>query len=162
MKEIKGNLITLAKQGNFDVIAHGCNCFCRMGRGIAPQIKEAFVEAWTADQVTESGDFNKLGNYTSGIQLVNDSEDQPIALTIINIYSQYSYDSSTKPLDYDALTLALRKINHNYKGKSIGLPQIGAGLAGGDWNIIKAIILMELKNMDVTIVYYDRISKNNK
>lgn len=156
MKEIKGNLITLAKQGHFDVITQGCNCFCRMGRGLAPQIKEAFVEAWAADQSTEYGDFNKLGNYSKGTQLVHDSEDQPVALTIINIYQQYSYDSSTKPLDYEALTLALRKINHNYKGKSIGLPKIGSDLAGGDWNIIKAIILSELKDMKITIVYYDQ------
>ena len=34
-KEIEGNLISLALAGNFDVIAHGCNCFCTMQSGIA-------------------------------------------------------------------------------------------------------------------------------
>ena len=42
MKYIDGDLIRLAKQGTFDVIAHGCNCFCTMGAGIAPQMAEAF------------------------------------------------------------------------------------------------------------------------
>ncbi len=32
---INGDLIDLAKNGNFDVIIHGCNCFRTMGVGIA-------------------------------------------------------------------------------------------------------------------------------
>ena len=155
MKEIKGNLIRLGKEARFDVIVHGCNCFCRMGSGLAPQIKENFPNAWAADLATEAGDINKLGNYTFGTQLVHDKNDQPEVLTIINAYSQYKYDASTKPLDYEALTLVLRKINHNFKGKSIGVPLIGAGLAGGNWDRIKMIILEQLKDMDVTIVHYD-------
>ena len=35
MKIIKGNLISLALAGEFEVIIHGCNCFCTMGAGIA-------------------------------------------------------------------------------------------------------------------------------
>lgn len=41
-EEIEGDLIALAKQGLFDVIAHGCNCFCTMRAGIAPQMVKAF------------------------------------------------------------------------------------------------------------------------
>jgi ribonucleoside-diphosphate reductase beta chain len=37
-----GDLITLAKAGKFDVIAHGCNCHSTMGAGIAPQMAKAF------------------------------------------------------------------------------------------------------------------------
>lgn len=40
--EVNGDLIKLAKRGEFDVIGHGCNCFCTMGAGIAPQMAEAF------------------------------------------------------------------------------------------------------------------------
>jgi O-acetyl-ADP-ribose deacetylase (regulator of RNase III) len=32
MKVIKGDLIQLAKDGKFDLIVHGCNCFCTMGK----------------------------------------------------------------------------------------------------------------------------------
>jgi hypothetical protein len=32
-------------------------------------------------------------------------------------------------LDYEALALCLRKINHTFKGKHVGLPQIGCGIA---------------------------------
>jgi len=61
-----------------------------------------------------------------------------------------------KPFDYEALTLCMRKINHQYKGNKIGLPLIGAGLAGGDWNVIEKIIEKELKDMDVTIVKFKK------
>ena len=37
-------------------------------------------------------------------------------------------------------------------GKRIGLPQIGAGLGGGDWNIISKIIDEELQGENWTIV----------
>jgi len=33
MKAIKHNLIHLAHNGEFDLIVHGCNCFCTMGAG---------------------------------------------------------------------------------------------------------------------------------
>jgi len=38
----------------------------------------------------------------------------------------------------------------------IGLPKIGAGLAGGDWNRIKEIIKTELTDCKVTVVIYDK------
>ena len=38
IKYINGDLIKLSSK--FDVIAHCANCFCAMGAGIAPQIKQ--------------------------------------------------------------------------------------------------------------------------
>jgi O-acetyl-ADP-ribose deacetylase (regulator of RNase III) len=49
----------------------------------------------------------------------------------------------------------MRKMNAIFKGKHIGLPLIGAGLAGGDWEVIKNIIQTELADCNVTIVHYD-------
>ena len=157
MNEIKGDLIEMALEGHFDVITHGCNCFCTMGAGIAPQIKEAFPDAWQADSGTRRGDIMKLGCYTYADIEIKDRG----WLTVVNSYTQYNYgrnheDGDEKPIDYDALRLALRKINKNYSKKSIGLPKIGAGLAGGDWKLIKSKIEIELKDMDVTIVHYNK------
>lgn len=155
MKEIKGDLIKLAKEGYFDVITHGCNCFCVMSAGIALQIKNEFPEAYEADLKTKKGDINKLGNY-SFIDINRSNILGHQQFRIINGYTQYYYDAFKKPIDYEALTLILRKINHRYRGKSIGLPMIGAGLAGGDWEKIKKIIETELNTMSVTIVYYHK------
>jgi O-acetyl-ADP-ribose deacetylase (regulator of RNase III) len=150
MKEVQGDLLELAKQGNFDIIVHGANCMCTMGSGIAKQIKEQFPEAYNADLETRKGDFRKLGNYT--LALI-----RKYSFIIINAYTQYDYGTDSPKIDYEALTLCLRKINKACIGKRIGLPLIGAGLAGGDWNRIENIIKTELNDVDVTIVYYNKL-----
>jgi O-acetyl-ADP-ribose deacetylase (regulator of RNase III) len=161
MKEVFGDLIKMAKDGHFDLIIHGCNCFCTMGNGIAKQIKEEFPNVYDADRETKSGDIDKLGNYTfAQVNLLTEKTYADIMmfhghhpiLFVLNCYTQYNYGTDRVQIDYEALTLVLRKINHNFKGKSIGIPKIGAGLAGGDWNKIKEIINKELNAMDVTIV----------
>lgn len=150
-KEVEGNLITLAKQGAFDVITHGCNCMCNMGAGIAPQMDKAFgCSMYPLEHPATMGDINKLGQIDSRVFKVNG--DKP--LVVVNSYSQYVPSVRLKPLDYEALTLCLRKINFKFKGKHIGLPKIGAGLAGGDWDRIKEIIKTELCDCDVTVVIY--------
>jgi O-acetyl-ADP-ribose deacetylase (regulator of RNase III) len=153
--EVYGNLITLAQQGEFDVITHGCNCFCTMGAGIAPQMAKAFgCHLFTLEAPYQRGNIDKLGRIDYKKVIVDSKE-----LIVVNSYTQYNYGSNhidgiTKPIDYDALTLCMRKINNKFKGKHIGLPQIGAGLAGGDWNIIKEIIKNELKDCIVTVVIF--------
>lgn len=151
-KEIEGDLISLAKQGMFDVIAHGCNCFCRMKRGLAPQMAEAFdCDKFPLEESWRTGDINKLGQIDHGetIKLPNGKY-----LLVTNAYTQYHWDTKTKPLDYIALRLCLRKMNHIFRGRHIGLPQIGCHLAGGHWDTVKHIIKEELKNCDVTVVIY--------
>lgn len=154
MKEIKGDLIQLALAGEFQNITHGANCFCTMGSGIAPQIKSAFPGAYSVDCLTKKGDYNKLGNYTFANCIIGNDLNKTVR--VINSYTQYSYGRDKMHLDYNALILALRKINFNFKGETIGLPLIGAGRGGGDWVKIKNIILYELRDMDVTIVHYDK------
>jgi O-acetyl-ADP-ribose deacetylase (regulator of RNase III) len=153
MKEIEGDLIKLAKEGHFDLIIQGCNCFCRMGSGLAKQVASDIPDAVKSDNLTIPGDINKLGNFTVGI--IYDYNNKPIS-KIFNCYTQYTFDASKKPLDYEALTLCLRKINYICKGQKIGVPLIGSGLAGGDWNIIKKIIEKELNNMEVTVVHFKK------
>jgi O-acetyl-ADP-ribose deacetylase (regulator of RNase III) len=48
----------------------------------------------------------------------------------------------------------MRKLNSEFAGKHIGMPKIGAGLAGGNWNRIETIIETELRDCKVTIVNY--------
>lgn len=152
MHEIQGNLVTMALEGHFDVIAHGCNCFNTMGAGIAKEIKERIPVAYEADQLTKKGDIRKLGNFTFAQCVIEGT-----SFFVLNCYTQFHYgknhlDGVEKPVDYEAITLCLRKINHIFAGKSIGLPLIGCGLAGGDWTIVEKIIETELKDMIVTIV----------
>lgn len=171
--EINGNLIYLAREGMFDVITHGCNCLCQMGAGIAPQMANEFgCNTFKMEGDKYRGDINKLGTIDYEILYYEDNKrwtqypDEggkwaTHKLSVVNSYTQYKYgknhtDGVSKPLDYEALTMCLRKINHTFKGQRIGLPQIGAGLAGGDWNRIKNIIQTELKDCDVTVVIFQK------
>lgn len=167
-QETDGDLIKLAKEGKFDVIAHGCNCHSAMGAGIAPQMAKAFgCDRFKMELI--GSDVNKLGNidyqtFVLGENAIWSLEDAKNNLnepeiTVVNAYTQYNYgrnhsDGEYRPLSYEALTLCMKKMNLVFKGKHIGLPKIGAGLAGGNWERIKGIIQSELRDCKVTIVNY--------
>jgi O-acetyl-ADP-ribose deacetylase (regulator of RNase III) len=163
----------------FDVIAHGCNCHSVQGAGLAPQMVRAFgTDKFPMELV--GSNMNKLGcidfkpikfNMSLNRIITNEELESGMSpsyfiINVVNAYTQYNYgknhiDGSYRPLDYEALTLCMRKINHVFKGKHIGLPQIGAGLAGGNWELIKEIIQRELSDCNVTIVIYKPENINN-
>jgi O-acetyl-ADP-ribose deacetylase (regulator of RNase III) len=149
MKIIKGDLIKLALEGKFDVIVHGCNCFCTMGAGIAGAIKSEFPEAYDADCKTEKGSKDKLGTYSQATIEKNGNK-----ITVINAYTQHDYKGRGIKADYDAIRSVFKKIKLNFSGQRIGYPKIGAGLAGGDWEQISKIIDEALINEDHTLVEF--------
>jgi O-acetyl-ADP-ribose deacetylase (regulator of RNase III) len=157
--EINGDLIKLAKLGYFDVIVHGCNCFNTQRSGLAPQMVKNFqTDTFPMEAEKYKGDINKLGtiDYMVFTQTVgtNEFDFSEMDLTVVNAYTQYSFGTDRQHLDYDALRLCLRKVNHIFKGKKVGLPLLGAGLAGGDWTLIKKIIQEELTDVTTIVVIY--------
>jgi len=152
MKIIEGDLLTLANMGMFDVIIHGCNCFCTMGAGIARSIKDVFPEAYKADCKTVSGDYNKLGTFSyANIDVYDHS------LIIVNGYTQYHYRHGIQCVKYAAIRSVFKHVKESFTGKRIGYPKIGAGLGGGDWNTIAKIIDEELIDEDHTLVILPKL-----
>jgi O-acetyl-ADP-ribose deacetylase (regulator of RNase III) len=149
MKIVRGDLIELAKAGEFDVIIQGCNCHCRMGRGIALTIKQQFPEALVADCETTIGDRHKLGNFTTA-KIDRDGWN----FTIVNGYTQFNWQGNGVLADYDAIRSVFRQVKQQFKGQRIAYPKLGAGLAGGDWSIIADIIDTELTDEDHTYVEF--------
>ena len=147
---IRGDLLQLALDGRFDVIAHGCNCMCQMGKGIAQSIKNKFPEAYEADKQTTRGDRGKLGTFTTAAIERGDAK-----FVVVNAYTQFDYRPPGPNVDYDAIRAAMREVKRQFSGKRIGYPKIGAGLAGGDWTRIAAIIEEELAGEDHTLVEFD-------
>lgn len=152
MKTVKGDLLTMFSNGDFDVIVHGCNCGNNMGAGIARQIRERFPAAWDVDRMTKKWDRDKLGSFTQ-------AEIEGVGV-VVNAYTQFSYSGAAMNCDYDAVRNAFKqiKIVHGGQGKRFGIPLIGAGLARGDWSIISAIIAEEMEGEDLTVVEYDPTS----
>jgi len=152
LQHAQGNLLDLAEQGLFDVVVQGCNCFCTMGAGIAREIANRYPRAYYVDQLTQEGDYTKLGNWTDA---------DCGKFWIINAYTQY--DTATRQgedvFEYLAFELILQKLIHVHGTKRIGLPYIGMGLAGGNkmaiMGMIKAFALAVAdKGGSVTLVEF--------
>lgn len=125
------------------VIVHGCNAQGRMGSGIAKEVRERFPAAYDVYYTEFSTKGLKLGSLTE------------IAITpnvmLFNAITQqnYGYDGK-KYVKYDAvydafncisLILSDELLNEaGLKSYSLNFPLIGAGLAGGNWDVISTII----------------------
>jgi O-acetyl-ADP-ribose deacetylase (regulator of RNase III) len=147
----QGDLVQKAKAGKFDVIVHGYNCFYQMGAGIAKTIKQVFPAAYQADLATIAGDQAKLGSY-----LVAHVEDAGKGMVIVNGYTQYQWRGAGLKADYAAIQQVFRGVKQAYMGCRIGYPALGAGLTGGDWAIIAAIIDEELTSEEHVFVQWTK------
>ena len=136
---IVGNLISLAEQGRFDCIIHGCNCFNTMDAGIAVQLKHRYPQVYASDNETERGDRSKLGTYTVA-NCVNYTKNIYKHFMVINAYTQYSYGTKSKHVDYSAIKRVFTSLAPELVGLRIGYTRIGCGLAGGEWRLVKDII----------------------
>ena len=151
---IRGDLIDLAKQRHFKIICHGCNCFNTMGAGIALQIATEFPEAAAVDLATISGDKDKLGTYTSAYI-------GKYKMRVFNLYTQYAMGGRFKyppspDVSYKAIRQCFETLNdwlYDFE-EPIGIPMIGAGLAGGDWFAIREIIDLSTPSIEIVVVEY--------
>ena len=130
-----GNLMGVTK-GH---IAHGCNARGVMGSGVALAVKRKYPGAYE-DYMTE---YNKAGLKLGMVYPYMPSTE----LVIWNAITQEGFGQPTRNCSYDAIQTCFEDINHavGQTGeigvvKEIHIPFIGAGLGGGSWNIIKAII----------------------
>lgn len=151
IKTIKGDLIELFKQGEFKVIAHGANCKSLMGAGIAKQIRDYFFEAYEADYKDEREPIIKLGSFSRCVTEYGE------------IYNLYTQLEPGRNFEYQALKSSLEKLHFYLSVKQevtglpiepIGIPFIGAGIGGGDWDIIKRIF--EQSRLDFIVVEYEK------
>ncbi len=133
-------------QGYWHGMVHCANLHHVMGGGIARIIKERFPVVYDADCRTPVGDKNKLGFFSSAkIQLIGFDRE------IFNLYGQMGIGNDGTPLNrnarYDAIHDGMLRIceyisksPRSYK-YSLGIPHgMASALAGGDWNIVEAIL----------------------
>ena len=176
MNKVKGDLIAMALDGKFDVIAHGCNCFCKQESGIAKGMAHYFDtnnENWyELEHPNLKGQINKLGTieYAQHYQTLNDDIETieiPGGLFVVNMYTQYRYgrnhaDGDNDPYDAYAIILCLMKLNHTFKGKKVGLPYIGCGLASppelreARKSEVEFLIESYMEDCEVTLIEYNK------
>lgn len=140
--EIDGNLLEQPVQA----IIHQANCFNIMGGGTAKFIKQKYPDAYEADVLAGlAGDIKKLGSFSFVY-----SKDK----WIYNLYGQYDWGTK-RATNYEAVYTGLEKVNKHIqtlKLKTAGLPKnMGCGLGGGTWSIMKAIIDTVWKDSSVDL-----------
>lgn len=133
-KYIKGDILTT----ELKIICQGVNCQNVMGSGVARVIYERYPKTKTLyhkyAQNFQLGEQNKL---LGEIQAINHIDDK----TIINCFTQLNYGNDGKKyVNYAAIVQCFKSLTENFEGDKIAIPKIGAGLAGGNWEIIEQII----------------------
>lgn len=148
VRVVRGDLVAAAKTDpDIDVIVHGCNCFCTMGAGVAKAIASAFPKVREVDNATASGDRSKMGTYTSCVCAKDDGS----PLTVVNAYTQYRYGRFGKHFDGEAFRSVLERFNVDFAGKTVGMPWIGCGLAGGSREEVFRILNGCVKNFECIV-----------
>lgn len=155
MKIVEGDLLYMFASREFDVIIHGCNCFHLMGAGIAGQIAKQYPQAYLTDiKSSEKGEKSKLGWWTS-CDVNEDNLDQD-SQWVINLYTQF-YPGRVDPDElYKTINTGFDRLMRTglLKGKRVGIPVIGGGIAGGDYNKLVEIFKThsESHGIDLTVV----------
>lgn len=114
-----------------------------MGAGIARQIATRYPEALVADIATPYGDVSKLGTISVWAGPT---------FAIVNGYTQFRYGRDRRQVDYAAVRRVFEAVRTRFPGQRIAYPRIGAGLAGGDWPTIAAIIDEVLAGQDHSLL----------
>jgi len=125
------------------IICHQANCQTTMRSGIAKSLVELYPEVAQADKdfPIPSGDNRRLGRF-SHVQTHS-------GVIVVNLYGQFYYGTDRQHTDYAALEHAVREMLHhlsefrtqNQKVFKVGLPyNMGCGLAGGDWNVVREFL----------------------
>lgn len=136
----KGNLLDV-KSG---IIVHGANAQGVMGSGVAKVVKEKYPECFAEYR----REYESLGLDLGSIVWWNsDMENRkntplPQLLFIANGITQKFYGTDKRHVNYVAIADVFKEVIRQAKSIKLDVhfPKIGAGLGGGDWNIIEAII----------------------
>lgn len=149
------------------VIVHGCNARGVMGKGVAKLIRDRYPAAYEAYRATYEQHGLRLGQT---IWVPCDPH------TVVNAITQDDYrrvaGEDTSHADYAAIRAAFHAINatarmtqkvagaaeaHGGVIERIALPLIGAGLAGGSWPSIAAIIEDECEDVQPVVYLLDGV-----
>jgi O-acetyl-ADP-ribose deacetylase (regulator of RNase III) len=127
------------------------------GGGFAKQARKKWPQAQADFAKWSCGRRNlKLGNIHS-VKVRAD-------LTLVSLVAQHGFGKATSGprLRYGALFSALERVAEDAKAQSatVHMPRIGAGEAGGNWNVIEGIVRETLVSRGIEITIYDLPSRS--
>jgi len=139
---VVGDATSPIGEGN-KIIIHCCNNIGAWGAGFVLELSKKWMQPEIAYNIMKK---RELGN-VQYIRVEND-------IMVANMIGQNGvYAKNGKPpIDYEAIRKCLINVNDMalQTNSTIHSPRFGAGLAGGDWNVIETII-KEYIYFDVTV-----------
>lgn len=161
IKEIRGNLLTLAENGEFDCIMHVVNSFGVMGSGIALSIKKKYPFTFE--------NYENLCKGSSAEDLLGDNlmvwekSLNGKDFLISNIFAMHSLGGDGRNLNYEAFYSSIGRMleeeSQEFGIISFGCPKLmGCDRAGGDWNVVQAMLVSlfgRYEKMNLVIVDWD-------
>ncbi|CAL9968390.1 hypothetical protein MYOV011v1_p0081 [Vibrio phage 6E35.1a] len=156
VSELRGDLVaTLKKAIDTDVsrpffMAQGCNCFVTQGSGIAGQLRSVPAVYQADVDYGREGDITKLGEMSVAVW-----EERA---AVFNLYTQYHYGAGVRQVDYCAVKESVREMCRYLEGVNapVFVPLIGAGLAGGEWDLIRACIDKASGKTRIIVVHFEQ------
>lgn len=153
---VKGDATKPEANGN-RIIIHCCNDLGYWNAGFVKALSKRWPEPERAYRLWAMGQDQALTFALGNVQFV------PVATTlwVANIIGQsgIAKDRFTypPPIRYEAIRKGLQTVcefalNHN---ASIHMPRMGAGRAGGNWQLIAPIVEAELCSKGVSVTVYD-------
>lgn len=158
-----GDVIKAFISGEVSTFIHQANCQNTMQSGIAKQVKFHLPELYAADQRTLKGSLSKLGTCSHTTYSIDTTvklwgQEMPGSMTLlgINLYGQYAYGLDVQHTNYTAIRKGLRQARaiieaYNLNDLPIGLPKIGCGRGGGDWDVVRDILCDTIGDLDVVV-----------
>lgn len=155
IKYIEGDILNCKE----NVIAHGCNAHGVMGSGVAKTLRDEHPEIFPTYEALCLGAKDDPRKIMGEIDFVPTIKYDRV---ICNMITQLNYGKSgTKFASYDAIDdcfYNFKLINMlKHRNTGLAIPKIGAGLGGGDWDIIEKIIEKSSTKhgYDVTVYVYN-------
>jgi O-acetyl-ADP-ribose deacetylase (regulator of RNase III) len=136
------------------VIVHICNDVGKWGKGFVLALSRRWPEPERRYRAWYQGEESTL--FALGeVQFVTVAE----RLWVANLIGQHDVRprGGVAPVRYEAIREGLRAVAVFARGEgaSVHMPRIGAGLAGGSWEVISAIVEEELASQGVPVTVYD-------
>jgi len=147
VKYISGDLF----HHSLDAIAHGCNCEGAMGKGIALEFRSRYPEMYQEYRRRCKAREFKLGSVFAWRS--------PEGTIIFNLGTQVSWRTKAR---LDAIRASVRRMvgaSEQINLKTIGLPRIGAGLGGLDWDKVKEVLDGIGSKTDIDLIVFEEYIK---
>lgn len=142
--DVEGDLLDVDE----GIIAHQTNCIGVMGAGLARGVKAKYTAVYA--EYREHCLIHEAHELLGTTQVIETKEGVHVA----NLFGQNTVGRGSRQTDYGALLNSLLELREYAEEENldVALPfELGCGLAGGDWSIVRELIQIAFRDFGRTV-----------